>query len=141
MKIDYGGQAYELDLTAITNKQAMVIQSFIGMSIKQLFDQFEEIEEDTPELLRAITCVYWLMKNQAGEKFPIAEAEFPLVPFLEAFFTALVGEAKAAAPAQPQEPEGEPGPTLPPPAASASPTAPLTLSSTPEVVLADITVS
>lgn len=140
MKIDYGGQVYDLDLEAVTLKQAMVIQGYVGMSIAKLFDQFSHVEEDTPELLAAVGAVYWLMKNQAGEQFPIADADFPLVPFLTAFFTALKAEGLMTA-----EPSGEAAvdPTSSgqaPPAVSPSLPAPSS-PSPPEEVTADTTAS
>ena len=119
MKIDYDGQVYDLDLAAVTLKQAMVIQGYVGMSVMKLLEQFANVEEDTPELLLAIGAIYWLMHNQAGHQFPIADADFPLTKFLEAFFTALRDENLLTLVAP--EPEAGAGPTGPSPAASPSP--------------------
>lgn len=115
MKIDYEGRVYDLDLANFTLKQAMAIQGYTGMPVMKLFEQFKDIEEDTPELLMAIGAIFWLMKNQAGEVFPIADSDPPLVPFLKAFVPALMAEVPDA------EPGAEPVPTVPSRPASPSP--------------------
>lgn len=119
MKIDYDGQVYDLDIEAITLKQAMVIQSYTGMSVMTLFDQVGK-DEDSPEQLKAIAALYWLMCNQAGEQFPIADMDFPLLKFLQALLAGLTAETPAAAEG---EGEGEAGPTVPGEAPSPSPPA------------------
>jgi hypothetical protein len=140
VKIDYDGEVYDLDLEAITLKQAMVIQSYTGMSVMKLFERVAA-DEDSPEQMKAIAALYWLMMNQAGRQFPIAETDFPLLKFLQALLAGMVTEAPAQADA-----EAEPGPTGPSPAPSASP--PVLLSPAPspspggrEVTPADTTAS
>lgn len=139
MKVDYQGQVYDLDLENITLKQAMAIQGYCGMSIKKLFAQFSGLDEDaddTPEMFMALGALYWLMQNQAGNVFPIADADFPIEPFTEALFRGFLADQ----PAEP-EPEAEPGPTVPSPASSLSPPALLSPSQSSQEVTPDLTVS
>lgn len=138
MKVDYEGQVYDLDLENFDLKQAMAIQGYTGMSIMKLFSQLKEVEEDTPELFLALGAIYWLMQNQAGNIYPIADTNFPVAKFTESLFRAMLADEPQ--PPTP-EPEGEPGPTVPSPASSPSPPALLSPNPSPREVVPSLTVS
>lgn len=141
MKIEFEGREWEFDSEEITLQQAMTIQLHTGMSIGEWEDSLDLPEDDQgnvqnpgPEWLKSLQCVYWLMKAQAGEKTPIADADFVLSKFLRAWAAGAQAEldrrkaekeAEAAAadptlppslPAGPPSPEpGSPTATTPPP--------------------------
>lgn len=109
MIIKFGGRDWEFEHEA-TLQQGIVIQSYTGMSINAWEKSLEEI--DKPEFLKSLAAVYWLMLAQNGETAPIAEVDFPMRKFIDAYGDALAADLeqrKAAA----AVPEPEPGPTIP----------------------------
>ena|SRR5258708_6654578 len=98
MKIDYDGRAWELDLDDIGLKQAMVIQSHMGMSVTAVLALLDH--PDSLDWVRVVACVHWVMLAQDGQERPL-DADFPVIRFADAFVTAI----QAAAPPD-DEPAG-----------------------------------
>ena len=148
MKVDFGGRSWELDLTDIDLKPAMVIQGYMGMSLRQWGEclQDDEVPDpdengnpvlddegrvrtkvlsaaDKPEFLRSLAAVYWLMLAQNGETCPIADVDFKVGAFADAVFDAMAAELEAELEAEQarQAREPEPDPTLPPVVSAPSP--------------------
>jgi hypothetical protein len=98
--IDYEGTAYDFDLDDLTVKQALKIEKHIGGPL---------IEFEKGMLTGSLPCVQalgWVVLF-GGDSTPIADADFKLGKFMNAFTAAAEAEAekeKAAA-------EAEAGPT------------------------------
>jgi hypothetical protein len=136
VKIEFEGRTWEFDSEEITLQQAMTIQLHTGMSIGEWEDSLDlpedehgNVQNPGPEWLKSLQCVYWLMKSQNGEKTPIADADFVLSKFLQAFGEGAQGEvarlkAEKAAEAAAADPTPLPSlPAGPPLSGLASPTA------------------
>lgn len=124
MKITFEGRDWDLDTEHIRFQHAMGIQSWTGMSIAGWEDSLDfetdeqgNVKNPPPEWLKSIGALYWLMLAQNDVTTPIADVDFDLSGFLEAFMAALAAEiAQRKADAAP-----EPDPTPPPSPAAAPP--------------------
>lgn len=114
MKIEFEGQTWELDTHAVTLKQGVAIHLAYGMTINDYIKGLGVLDS------RAYHVAYWLMRQQAGEKIALADADCPMIAFMDAVTEAKpstdaeqrrVDEARAAEQAQ-AAPEV---PTSPPP--------------------------
>lgn len=126
MRVHFEDRDWELDLSDIWLKPAIVIQSYMGMSINRWVESLNDEADadgvitkpaaDQPEFLKSIGALYWLMNQQNGVEFPIADVNIPLGAFTEA-----VAAAQAAEATQQLEDlaNSEPDPTTPPPPVSA----------------------
>lgn len=104
MRIEFESRVWDLDPTHIQFQQAMVIQSFTGMSIGEWEDSIEVTAEKDPvtgeervinpppEWLKSIGALYWLMHAQAGEKIPISEMDFDFGDFMLALMAGTARE-------------------------------------------------
>lgn len=128
MQVNFQGRPWELDLSDINVKPAMVIQGFTGLSVSDWVDSLtseadeqgnliRDVSKD-PEFLKSLIGVYWLMLQQNGTVCPIADVDFPVGAFSSALGEAFAAEAAALATQAAAEPE--PDPTLTPGSPSAS---------------------
>jgi hypothetical protein len=127
MKVHFEDRDWNLDLSDINLKPAIVIQSYMGMSINKWVDSLNDEADadgnivkaaaDSPEFLKSVGAVYWLMKAQNGAQCPIGDVDFPLGAFTQAMADAQAAE-EPEADGQPDEPDPT---TLPPPASEPSP--------------------
>ena len=126
MLIRWEERDWSLDIADLTNRQAMAIETEMGMTLAEFYDKFEGGEEDgsvvfdaaKPYFLKIMTIVYWLMLDQNGVRVKIADVEFPVIRFAQAIAEGMVAEAAAALPATDRE--AGPGPTQPPAASPPS---------------------
>lgn len=127
MKVRFEGRDWELGLSDIDLKPAIVIQGYMGMSINKWVDSLNDKADedggitwsaaDQPEYLKSLGALYWLMKQQNGVHYPIADTNFPVGAFSQAMAEAQAAEA-AAQIEEYANSEPEPDPTSPPPPAS-----------------------
>ena len=122
MLIRWDDEDWDLDLSDLTNRQAMAIETGLKMSIAEFYDLLdgedgEGFDSAKPHFLKLITILYWLMLDQGGVKVAIGDVEFPVIRFAQAV---VVGMAAAAA-AVPGAEEPEPDPTRPAPGSAPSP--------------------
>jgi len=120
MLVHFEGRDWELDLSDINLKPAMVIQGYTGLSVQGFVDSLaDEIDgdgnvvaaaADKPGFLRSFGALYWLMKQQNDVHCPIGDVDFPLGKFSAAISDAMDREAAELA----DVPEPEPDPTRPP---------------------------
>lgn len=121
MRIDFEGRTWELDPSRVQFQQAMVIQSYTGMSIGEWEDSIEvraEVGPDgkervinpPPEWLKSVGALYWLMHAQAGDKIAISEMDFDFGAFMVAL---MVGTAREVERVRAEE-AGKPDPTSSP---------------------------
>lgn len=132
MKVEFDGRTWQLDVSDINLKPAMVIEAFVGRPLGEWADSLTtEYDGDgavtrdpsrEPGFLRSVAAMYWLMLAQNGEvKFTptgadpgIADVDFPLGAFSQAVGDAMLADAAALAA---QEPAGNPPDPTPLPAA------------------------
>lgn len=121
MIIHWQGKDWPLDFTDFTVKQGEVIEDTAGMPVGKWLDSFSEgFDSGSPQFLKLLKVVYWLMLNQNGDPAPIGAVDFPVLAFSRAFIAAAAAEAPAAAAEQP-----DPTPPAPSPAtASPGPSTP-----------------
>lgn len=149
MKIDFQGRVYDLDLSDINIKPAMVIQGYTGLSVNAFAESLTDTADaggniteraaDKPGFLKSLAAVHWLMLQQNGVTSVIGDADFPVGAFSEAVAGGVTAEALAEAEAHanagpepdPTRPSpgsapspGQPSPTSPPPPQQAAPDAP-----------------
>jgi len=143
MLVRFEGRDWDLDLTDINLKPAMVIQGYTGLTVQGFVDSItDEIgpeldgdgkpvlggdgepklvvlvaAADKPGFLKSLAAVYWLMKAQNGVQCPIADVDFPIGAFSAAVGEAFEAENAAAEP----DPVPVPDPTRPAPASGPSP--------------------
>jgi hypothetical protein len=127
--IDFAGTRYELDTTHISFKHAMVVQSYTHLGIDAWLEStgFEvdvdgkTVKNPPPEWLTSIGALYWLMLAQNDVKEPIADMDFDVQDFYQAYIKAAVAELERAL----AETQAEAGPTVPsPPSPPSLPAAP-----------------
>ena len=134
MRVQYQGRAYELDMSDIDVRHAIVIQGHTGLSVNAFADALnDEADEatgeitvaavDKPGFLLALVGMYWLMLAQNGEHVPIGDVRFPVGEFADAVGDAVAAEGLAALEAEANKPEPEtaPDPTRSPPGSAPSP--------------------
>jgi hypothetical protein len=102
MKIEFEGRTWEVETGDLTVQQAMVITSYLGTSLNGW--QTAMTDPESPHWLKAIQCLYWLMLAQDGQNVPVADTDFALVKFADAFADA----ALAANPPAGQDAEPDP---------------------------------
>lgn len=115
MRIEWNGRTYETSYEEMTNKQAITIQKYTGVSLLKFEEALTSIASEDADMelwIHVIESVHWLMLKQdphtpAAQVPPIADLEFPVLRFGEAVTAAMTAEAEAAkAVAHPAEPEG-----------------------------------
>lgn len=105
-------------------KQSLAIQLETGLSINE-WENVLDVDEETDEQgnvtgfkdpgpiwMKCVGCLYWLMHNANGHKFPLADMDFDVYGFLEAFADGMLAALQAAKTAAAAE-EAEPDPTPP----------------------------
>ena len=103
MIVEFEGRTWQLDPTHVRLQQAMVIQSYTGMSIGEWEDSIEvrgetgpdgqeRIVNPPPEWLKSVAALYWLMLAQNDVKKPIAEVDFDFGEFIVALVVATARE-------------------------------------------------
>jgi hypothetical protein len=102
LKIGWEGRTWEIDTAEVTLKQAMVIQARMGTSINGWAKAL--LEADGDKWLTAMECLYWLMLAQDGQQVPVADLDFPVLKYANAFADAQLSKDEAA-------PDAEPDPT------------------------------
>jgi hypothetical protein len=135
--IDYAGTRYELDTSHISFKHAMVVQSYTGLGIDAWLEstgfevdaETQTVKNPPPEWLKAIGAMYWLMLAQNDVKAAIAEIDFDVQDFYQAYLTGAMAdleralaEAKAAEAADPTKPSQPSPPDDPPSTGPSTPT-------------------
>lgn len=116
MIITFEGRDWEWDPeTDVTVKEATVLRLFCGFSIADWLDGLKTMDE------RSWTFQYWLLRKRNGVVEPIADLDFGLVTFAQAYIAA----AKASGEGLEDLPDGDPkAPKSSPPTAPASPAPP-----------------
>jgi len=115
MLIRWEDKDWALDVAGLTNRQAMALETEMGMSIAEFYDLLGGDEDDEgfdsakPYFLKLMTILYWLMLDQNGVRVKITDVEFPLIPFAQAVSAASAAEAAAQLPAV--NGAARPGPT------------------------------
>jgi hypothetical protein len=107
LKIEWQGETWQLDLDQLTLAQAVVITGRMGTSLVDW--EAALLDASSPHWLTALQCGYWLMLSQAGQKVPVGDVDFPVVPFLQALAEAARAEQPAEVPAE-EDPTPLPGP-------------------------------
>lgn len=103
MRIEYEGESLEFDMEQITVRQAMYIQSKVGLTLLGL-DQ--GLVAGDPQALLAI---YWLMRTQSeGKHIDIDELDFKVIKLANAVQEAVEAEQKAQEEAVAADPKGAP---------------------------------
>jgi hypothetical protein len=125
MQLEFQDRTWQLDLTDINLKPAMVIQAYTGMPVGDWLDSLnDEADPDgkitkraanQPGFLKSFAALYWLMLWQNGEPTPIGDVDFPVGAFSEVLRAA----TNAEAPAEPEVAASDP--TQPPPVWEPSP--------------------
>jgi len=120
MKIDFEGRTWSYDDEDITVDDAEVIEKETGGSVADWAQSRAGVGS------KAYRILYWLMRSQNGDPVPLADVNFRLLPFVEAFTNALRAEtatAEAAAPdptVPPPTLDGDSPPPVPPPSGTAA---------------------
>ena len=91
MKICYEGEELDFDLEKITVRQAMLLQSKLGLTLLSL-DQ--GLAQGDPQ---AMLAVFWLMKTHSGQKVDIDDLDFKVVKLANAIQEAVDAEEKTKA--------------------------------------------
>ena len=115
MLIRWEDRDWDFDFEGITNRQAMAMETGLGMSLAEFYDLLQGddgFDAAKPHFLTLMTVAYWLMLDQDGTKVAITDVEFPVLRFAEALVAAMVADA-AARPAAQGNGEAKPGPTRP----------------------------
>jgi hypothetical protein len=89
MKVEYEGSVYDMDLEEITVRQAKVIKTKCGLSLKGLEDSLQEGDAD------GLRALFWLMLENSGEHVDIDSVDFKIVKFANAVQAASKAEAEA----------------------------------------------
>jgi hypothetical protein len=92
MKIEFEGHTWSYDDEDITVAQAEVIEQQTGGSVADWAQSRAGLGAKPYRIL------YWLMCAQNGDPVQLAEVNFRLLPFVEAFTTALRAEVAQEAP-------------------------------------------
>lgn len=116
MKLEWEGRTWDLDASDLDMVQTKAVRAHMGgASIKAWLEALTDLEglhfED------AFQALYWLMLLQNGEEAPpIAQVNFKVFHFANAFLDAIAAEKKAKAeaaepdPTSPLRPASEPSP-------------------------------
>ena len=90
MQVKYEGKDYTFDLDEITVSQATTLKRKLGLTLLGL-DQ--GLREGDPDALRA---VFWLMKEQSGERTDIDMVDFKIVKLANAIQDAADAEEEVS---------------------------------------------
>lgn len=121
MIIDFEGREWTLDLRRIKLKQGVAIHYAYGLNVNEMLAGLPALDS------RAYHAAYWLMRQQAGEKISLDDADGDLIDFIDAFNNSKMSEreqreadeaqAKEDAAAVPTSPPSDevpsPGPAIP----------------------------
>jgi hypothetical protein len=88
MIVEYDGKKYEFDMDEITVQQAKIIKTYCGLNMATISDALEEADPD------AMAALFWLMKQQNGERVQIQTVDFKLLKFANALNEASERESK-----------------------------------------------
>lgn len=125
MRIEFQGRTWELDPGHVKFQQAMVIQSYTGMSIGEWEDSIEvkaqkdpvtgeeRIVNPPPEWLLSLGALYWLMLAQNDVKTPIADIDFDFGEFMLALMEATAAELARANAQAASKPDPTSSPSFP----------------------------
>ena len=102
MKIEFEGRAWQVDVDDLSLQQAVVITGKMGGSLTAWEKALTEI--DDPGWLPAMQCLYWLMRQQDGDRLAIGDIDFAVLKYSHAVVEALEREGSAAAPEDPTPP-------------------------------------
>ena len=103
MLIRWEGRDWGLDFAGVTNRQAMAIETGLGMSLAEFYELLEGgdgFDAAKPHFLKLMTIAYWLMLDQDGTRTAITDVEFPVIRFAEALVAAMGADAAAQPAAQ-----------------------------------------
>lgn len=95
MKIEFEGRTWDIDESEIGLQQAVVITGYLGVSLQGWSEAC--LNPDGPLWLKSMQCLYWLMLQQDGQHVPLADVDFAVMRFAEAWADATLAVAKAAA--------------------------------------------
>ena len=100
MLIRWDDKDWALDIADLTNRQAMALETGMGMTLAEFYDMLEGEDGEgfdaaKPYFLKLMTVLYWLMLDQNGERVKIADVEFPLIRFSQALVAAMAADAAA----------------------------------------------
>lgn len=105
MKISWEGKDWPVSFDDLSMKQAETVEAEAGMAIGAWLDILNEsFDTKSPQFIRFVKIIYWLMLNQNGDKTPIGAVDFPLLKFAQAFTGAAAAEDAAAPPAEEEIP-------------------------------------
>lgn len=110
MLIRWEDKDWTFDASDLTNRQAIALETEMGMSIAEFYDlldgeEGEGFDSAKPYFVKLMTVLYWLMLDQNGRKVKISDVEFPLIGFAQAFAAAMAAEVAAQAPAAEEAPD------------------------------------
>jgi hypothetical protein len=95
MQIQWQGDTLTLDIEGISNRHAMAIQKFTGLTVMDLLEGLDTINP------KAMLAIFWLAHEQSGKRIDINQADFGTIEFMKAIRDALRAE-------QPDEDESDP---------------------------------
>lgn len=108
MKIDFEGRVWDFDPHDISVKQGTAIAGHTGLSPHAWYKSLTDT--DSLGWLKSMQCLYWLMREQAGESIPLKTAEFATLKLFLAFSAAIEAEIPdEAAEEDPTRPGAGPG--------------------------------
>ncbi len=109
MKIEFANRTWEVEPNDLSLTQAVVITGRIGGSLADWDAALEDPK--SPGWLAAVQCLYWLMRQQDGDRVAIGDVDFAVLRFSQAVADAVTREGNAATEAEmdPMRPGGRPG--------------------------------
>lgn len=125
MKFEFEGRTREISMNDLGLQHGIAISEHMGMPLTRWENALAET--DSMNWLKAMRCLYWLMRVQAGDLLPLdADIDFPVLRFSLAVAESLKAAAEDAEGVEedPTMPAGEPVAAPPGTQATGSPGSP-----------------
>jgi hypothetical protein len=106
LKIEFEGRGWDVDLQGLSLEQAVVITGRMGLSLTGWEKTLADPED--PQWLDAMRCLYWLMRQQDGDRAAIGDVDFAVLRYATAVGEAIERETPAAVPQDPTKPPATP---------------------------------